>query len=881
MVGAALIAAVLLLGAGLAFAATDDRTAGHADCNQGFMSRAGDAISDAMVKSCGEELDGSSFSTDDMAKKKAKAALSAATITIMAAGAAVPAYAAEVEETSVFEDNPVTDTESTQKSGMATELVSEIPEVKTEPVVQEETAPPVENTVPTSVIEENISNPDPVEESTSEQVPVDDNIQQVTPMRGTNNVRMTSMGNEDTVRTTSITADNIVEIINQAEDNATIELTDNLDLDFNHRIGNIINKTVTIDLKNFTITYTKSDDMSAQYTVLGAGQGGQLILIGTGTITSDGNATLGVANGGELVISDGVHIVNTAQDGIGVYMTEEDGYDGGVLTVSEDGSVIGTVGIYVEAGDAVNVDGGTVTGSTHAIYVVDTDADVVVSNGTVTAEVGGITSAGDVAVSGGVVQATGVNGYGAGVYSSKLTVTDGTITGGAGSFSLGKISENADAATAEISGGIFSAKPTVDSVDGTCYAQVTTGDHANLYRVLTTTLTADGWDLSAISGNVTVDGNRFPTDDATISFAWAGSNDVVTLAQTYDGSTDDGFFITWTKNEDNNANGVSTQALLFAASADDRPSDPGSYTGTITGTGAYAGMSGSVTMTINAQDTGGNDEWAYPIQMVDCTITVDPAEVAYTGLPVTPSVTVTSPAEGVLTEGKDYWLNYRDNILPGTATVEVWGMGNYCSVKSLYFTISSPTVTDEPGKWGTCAWELSADGVLTVHAGTGCNTAGKSPWKDVATQVKRVVFEPGVIAPSDCSRLLSGFTALESVDLSGFDASAMVCMDNMFWICRNLTSLDFSKCGSPQVVSMASTFAGCQKLANLNLGSIDTSKAKDLSGLFSNCKALESLDLTGFDTNSVQLFTNMFHGCSSLNTVYVSGAWSTSGVLAN
>ena len=43
------------------------------------------------------------------------------------------------------------------------------------------------------------------------------------------------------------------------------------------------------------------------------------------------------------------------------------------------------------------------------------------------------------------------------------------------------------------------------------------------------------------------------------------------------------------------------------------------------------------------------------------------------------------------------------------------------------------------GTWGTCPWEVSADGTLTVHAGTGSGSM-EVPWADYKDSIKKVVF---------------------------------------------------------------------------------------------------------------------------------------------
>lgn len=58
----------------------------------------------------------------------------------------------------------------------------------------------------------------------------------------------------------------------------------------------------------------------------------------------------------------------------------------------------------------------------------------------------------------------------------------------------------------------------------------------------------------------------------------------------------------------------------------------------------------------------------------------------YTGEPITPTVKL-STWYRTLEQGKDYTVEYRNNTLPGTATVEITGIGGYKGVQTLYFQI--------------------------------------------------------------------------------------------------------------------------------------------------------------------------------------------------
>ncbi len=60
--------------------------------------------------------------------------------------------------------------------------------------------------------------------------------------------------------------------------------------------------------------------------------------------------------------------------------------------------------------------------------------------------------------------------------------------------------------------------------------------------------------------------------------------------------------------------------------------------------------------------------------------------VDYTGEKIIPELTVVSGGK-VLEKGKDYTVTYKNNVEPGTATVELKGIGNYSGSKTVYFEI--------------------------------------------------------------------------------------------------------------------------------------------------------------------------------------------------
>ena len=88
--------------------------------------------------------------------------------------------------------------------------------------------------------------------------------------------------------------------------------------------------------------------------------------------------------------------------------------------------------------------------------------------------------------------------------------------------------------------------------------------------------------------------------------------------------------------------------------------------------------------------------------------------------------------------------------------------------------------------------------------------------------------------------MFESFTTIQSIDLSGFDTSAVETMEKMFNNCRNATQFDLS--------------------------GFDTGKVTNMTKMFYNCLALETIyvNSTKFDVAHVTASDNMFGYCSSL-----------------
>ena len=111
---------------------------------------------------------------------------------------------------------------------------------------------------------------------------------------------------------------------------------------------------------------------------------------------------------------------------------------------------------------------------------------------------------------------------------------------------------------------------------------------------------------------------------------------------------------------------------------------------------------------------------------------------------------------------------------------------------------------------------------------------------------------------------------LTSLNLSNFDTSKVTDMYGMFYNMYNLTSLDLSNFDTSKVTDMGVMFTGMLILTSLNLSNFDTSKVTDMYSMFAYMHRLTSLNLSNFDTSNVTGMKGMFDGMSSLTSLDLS-----------
>ena len=194
-------------------------------------------------------------------------------------------------------------------------------------------------------------------------------------------------------------------------------------------------------------------------------------------------------------------------------------------------------------------------------------------------------------------------------------------------------------------------------------------------------------------------------------------------------------------------------------------------------------------------------------------------------------------------------------------------------------------------------------GILTFSAGEITNFSKTGYIDDTqlidSRDVTKIIFEPGVIAPKDCSNLFQTMPSLtdvegpldtsrvtdmtsmffgstiKNIDTSGWDTSNVTNMDLMFYTAYFLESLDVSQWDTSNVTSMQFLFANT-RLSSLDVSQWDTSKVTNMSGMFSSMP-LTSIDVSRWDTSNV---VDMRGAFSDVPLTFIDvSSWNTSKVV--
>ena len=219
------------------------------------------------------------------------------------------------------------------------------------------------------------------------------------------------------------------------------------------------------------------------------------------------------------------------------------------------------------------------------------------------------------------------------------------------------------------------------------------------------------------------------------------------------------------------------------------------------------------------------------------------------------------------------------------------------------------------GTCGTCVWNISDDGTLTISPANGTSGTLDSiiysygwPWYSNRANVKKVVVEEGVAAGTSTSGMFNTMSNCTDFQISSLDTSNVTDMLNMFYGCTSLADTSglaglntsnvtdmrqmFGNCTSltdtsglagwntSNVTTMNYMFERCSAISDVSgLAGWDTGKVTDMSSMFSRCTSLaDTSDLADWDTGNVTGMSSMFYGCTSLADTSGLAGWDTGNV---
>ncbi|MDE5757736.1 MAG: BspA family leucine-rich repeat surface protein, partial [Allobaculum sp.] len=187
------------------------------------------------------------------------------------------------------------------------------------------------------------------------------------------------------------------------------------------------------------------------------------------------------------------------------------------------------------------------------------------------------------------------------------------------------------------------------------------------------------------------------------------------------------------------------------------------------------------------------------------------------------------------------------------------------------------TLADEyldSGKIGTADWTISKNGTLTIGPGEfeNKNEEWLWPWlgSKYRNEIKTVDGSASFILKGNSDYAFAGIPNVESINLSGWNTSAVKNMRYLFSECISLKSINLSNFNTSSVTSMGGMFTGCSSLQSIDLSKFNTSSVREISGMFSGCSSLTSINLSNFNTSSVTSMSDLFGNCSSLTSIDLS-----------
>ncbi|MCM1522784.1 MAG: leucine-rich repeat domain-containing protein [Muribaculaceae bacterium] len=123
---------------------------------------------------------------------------------------------------------------------------------------------------------------------------------------------------------------------------------------------------------------------------------------------------------------------------------------------------------------------------------------------------------------------------------------------------------------------------------------------------------------------------------------------------------------------------------------------------------------------------------------------------------------------------------------------------------------------------------------------------------------------PAILGPGRTRLYLGTGSSTTSIDMTGFDASAIQRYDGMFSGLDSLESLLPPKTKSPEVKEIYNMFTTCASLRAVSLTFLEDCSLTRIESLFSGCTSLAEVDFGLIDPATITSWSNAFKNCSSL-----------------
>ena len=213
---------------------------------------------------------------------------------------------------------------------------------------------------------------------------------------------------------------------------------------------------------------------------------------------------------------------------------------------------------------------------------------------------------------------------------------------------------------------------------------------------------------------------------------------------------------------------------------------------------------------------------------------------------------------------------------PEKIIVNGWDISEMTAIGNISSTFNGVTADAENGLAVYAErWKPSA----IVFTGAKTNAGAFQPIRTAVTELHLANWDLTDVKPTTLANMFYGFTKLKTLDVTGWDTSAVTTMASAFSGCAVLETIEGIDGWNVSVVTtMASAFQNCAALRTLDLSKWEPNALTNISSAFNGCATLDKLDCSweNFGGTSNVTTASAFAGCSSMTDLDISG-WSVKG----